>query len=284
MSGAGTAGAGTTVVWLNGELVAEADATISPFDHGLLVGDGVFESLRRYRGRPFAVRRHLDRLERSAQGIALDLPTRAALESAIDEVAAANPALVDARMRITVTSGRGPLGSARGEAGSTVVLAMSAIAPLPPSYRVQVAPWPRNERGALAGLKTVSYAENAIALAWARAQGADEAVLGNTIGNLCEGTGTNVFVVVDGRLVTPPVTAGCLAGVTRDLVVELTGATEEDVPLTALGDAEEAFLTGTGAEVMPISAVDGRPKAAPGPLTEKAAAAFTDLTRRELDP
>jgi branched-chain amino acid aminotransferase len=284
MTGAGMTAAGTTVVWLNGELVAEADATISPFDHGLLVGDGVFESLRLYRGRPFAVRRHLDRLERSAQGIALDLPDRAALESAIEEVAAANPGLTDARMRITVTSGRGPLGSARGDARSTVLLAMSAIAPLPPSYRVHVAPWPRNERGALAGLKTVSYAENAIALAWARGQGADEAVLGNTIGNLCEGTGTNVFVAIGGRLITPPVSSGCLAGVTRDLVVELTGAAEEDVPLTALADADEAFLTGTGAEVMPIAAVDGRPKPAPGPLTEKAAAAIIDLTRRDLDP
>jgi branched-chain amino acid aminotransferase len=273
-----------TLVWLNGDLVPEAEASISPFDHGLLVGDGVFESLKLYGGRPFAVRRHLDRLERSARGIDLPIPARPVLEDAIAGVVAANPELTDARLRITVTSGRGPLGSARGDFGSTVLLAMAAVTPLPPAYRVQVAPWPRNERGALAGLKTVSYAENAIALAWARRQGADEAVLGNTAGNLCEGTGTNVFVVVGGRLLTPPVSAGGLAGVTRDLVVELTGAAEEDVPLAALAGSEEAFLTGTGSEVMPISAVDGRPKPAPGPHTQKAAAAFADLTTRNLDP
>src|SRR5205823_3506107 len=110
-----------TIVWLNGDLVADTEASVSPFDHGLLVGDGVFESLRLYRGRPFAVRRHLDRLERSAHGIDFALPARAALEAAVAGVVAANPDLTEARLRITVTSGRGPLGSARGDAGSTVL-------------------------------------------------------------------------------------------------------------------------------------------------------------------
>jgi branched-chain amino acid aminotransferase len=106
----------------------------------------------------------------------------------------------------------------------------------------------------------------------------------NPDGLVSDCTGENIFAAHRGVLITPPVSAGCLAGVTRDLVVELTGAAEEDVPLTALADADEAFLTGTGAEVMPIAAVDGRPNPAPGPLTEKAAAAFIDLTRRDLDP
>ena len=98
-------------------------------------------------------------------------------------------------------------------------------------------PWPRNERGALAGVKTTSYAENVVALSYARQQGAAEAIFGNLAGNLCEGSGTNVFVVAGGRLVTPPLSAGCLAGVTRGLVIEWAGAVEEDLPLSALAEA-----------------------------------------------
>jgi branched-chain amino acid aminotransferase len=148
-----------------------------------------------------------------------------------------------------------------------------------------VCPWPRNERGATAGLKTVSYAENVVALAWAKERGAGEAIFANTLGNLCEGTGTNVFLVVDGRLVTPPLSSGCLEGVTRDLVIECTGASEQDVPAGALVDAEEAFLTSTTREVQPIAHVDGRAlPAAPGRRTAEAAAAFRDLVARTLDP
>ena len=266
-----------TKVWLNGSLVDEAEAAISPFDHGLLVGDGVFETLRVYGGRAFAVRRHLDRLERSAAGIDLPVPPRALLEQAAAEVLAAT-GVADGRLRVTITSGAGPLGSARGEAGLTVMAAVTPIVPLAPYYAVQVVPWPRNERGALAGLKTISYAENAKALAWARRRGADEAIFANLAGNLCEGSATNVFLVAGGRLITPPLSAGCLAGVTRDLVIEITGAVEEDMPVDALAAAEEAFVTGTVAEVRPIASVDGidLPEC-PGPVTAAAAAAFQEL-------
>lgn len=274
-----------TMVWLDGRVCPAEDARISPFDHGFLVGDGVFETLRVYGGRPFAVRRHLERLERSAAGIRLTPPARSSLERAMAEVLDANPALTEARLRITVTSGAGPLGSARGAGGPTVLLSMTPMGTLPDHYAVVMAPWPRNERGTLAGLKTVSYAENAIALAWAKERGADETIFGNTAGHLCEGTGTNVFLAVGGRLVTPPLSAGCLAGVTRDLVVELCDVAEEDVPVTALADADEAFVTGTGAEVKPITTVDGRPlRSCPGPLTRAAADAFAALVARDLDP
>ncbi len=190
-------------VWLDGRLVDEIDARVSVFDHGFTVGDGVFETIKTYRGRPFAVRRHLERLEASAAGMGLQAPPGDVLRAALDEVASAN-GLVDAALRITLTGGPGPMGSARGDAGTTAVVAPGLLPAWPPTAAVAVVPWPRNERGALAGLKTTSYGENVVALAWARQRGADEAVFCNLAGNLCEGTGTNVFVATQGRLVTPP--------------------------------------------------------------------------------
>ena len=146
-------------------------------------------------------------------------------------------------------------------------------------------PWPRNDRGALVGLKTVSYAENVVALQWARKRGAEEAVFANLAGRLCEGTGTNVFVATGGRMVTPPLSAGCLAGVTRQLLLELGVAEEEELPLTALAEADEAFLTSSTRDVQPIGSVDGTPlSATPGPLTKAAADSFRDLREREVDP
>ena len=120
-------------------------------------------------------------------------------------------------------------------------------------------PWPRNERSALAGVKSTSYAENVVALEWARQRGAGEALLANTAGNLCEGTGSNVFALLGGRLVTPPLSSGCLAGVVRSLLVEGGLASEEDIPVRALADVEEAFLTSSTREVQPIDRLDGRP-------------------------
>jgi branched-chain amino acid aminotransferase len=157
--------------------------------------------------------------------------------------------------------------------------------PWPPTVDVAVAPWPRNDRGALSGLKTISYAENVVALDWAAAQGAGEAVFGNLSGNLCEGTGTNVFVGLGGRLLTPPLWSGCLAGVTRDLVMSVVSVVEEDLPLSALQLAHEAFVTSSTREVQAVRAVDGKPlPACPGPLTSAAAAAFSALVARDLDP
>jgi branched-chain amino acid aminotransferase len=259
---------------------------VSPFDHALLTGDGVFETLKWYGGRGvFALRRHLERLERSAHGLGLAVPDRALLERAVVATADANLDGDDGRVRVTLTGGPAPLGSDRGEARPTLIVAASPTTPWPTTSDVAVCPWPRTARGATAGLKTVSYAENVVALAWAKERGAGEAIFANTIGNLCEGTGTNVFLVVDGRLVTPPLSSGCLEGVTRDLVIECTGASEEDVPAGALVDADEAFLTSTTREVQAIARVDGRAlSAAPGGRTREAAAAFKDLVARTLDP
>ena len=271
-------------VWVDGELVPEAEARVSPFDHGLLTGDGVFETLRVYRGVPFAARRHLDRLARSAAGLRLATPEVSVLRAAMDEVVAAN-GLVDARLRVTVTGGVAPLGSDRGAAPPTIIVAASPIPARPDTALVATVPWPRNQRSALAGLKTISYAENVVALAYARERGAEEAMFANLGGDLCEGTGTNVFVGAGGRLFTPSLFSGCLAGVTRDLLLELVDVVEDDIPLLALAEADEAFLTSSTRGVHPIAAVDGRPlRAAPGPLTRAAAEAFQALVERDLDP
>jgi branched-chain amino acid aminotransferase len=271
-------------IWVNGRLSSEEDARVSPFDHALLTGDGVFETLKVEAAVPFAVRRHLDRLERSAAGLGLEAPAADLVRAALADVVEAN-SLVEGVVRITLTSGPAPLGSDRGSAGTTLIVACGPPRGWGASAAVAVAPWPRNERGALAGLKTVSYAENVVALRWARERGAEEAVFGNLGGRLCEGTGTNVFVAIDGRMLTPPLSAGCLAGVTRQLLLELGVATEDDLPLAALGEADEAFLTSSTRDVQAIASVDGAPlPATPGPLTKAAADAFRDLRERDADP
>lgn len=272
-------------VWLDGRLVDAEEARVSVFDHGLTTGDGVFETVKVTGGRPFALSRHLDRLARSAAGLGLAVPGEEGMRRAVAEVLAADPDLTEARVRITVTGGVAPLGSERGAAGPTVVV---AAAPLPDRSEpgdVVVVPWTRNERGALAGVKSTSYAENVRALSYAQERGADEAVFANTAGNLCEATGSNVFVVSDGRLVTPPLTSGCLAGVTRALLLEWTDAAEADVPLPDFARADEAFLASTTRDVQPIRTIDGRPLAeCPGPFTRKAYEVFRSRSAADADP
>jgi len=272
------------LVWVDGEVVPAEQARISPFDHGLTVGDGVFETLKVVGEVPFAMRRHVARLARSAGALGLPAPSEEVVRRAAAEVIAANE-LADGRLRITLTAGPGPLGSNRGTDGTTLVLAVSGLPTTPPHTDVQTVEWPRNERGALVGLKTTSYAENVVALAYALERGASEAIFANTIGNLCEGTGSNIFVGIGGRLITPPLSAGPLAGITRELVLEVTRAVEEDLPLSALLGADEAFLTSSTRDVQAIRAVDGHELATwPGPLTTAAAAAFGAVAGSDLDP
>jgi branched-chain amino acid aminotransferase len=273
------------LVWIDGVLCDPATARISPFDHGLTVGDGVFETMKVIDGEAFALRRHLVRLRRSAAGLGLTVPqSDDALRTAVDETIAANH-LTTGRVRLTVTGGVGPLGSDRGSDGVSVILAVSPQAPWPPSATVVTVPWRRNEHSAVAGLKTTSYADNVVALRHAKEQGADEAIFANTRGNLCEGTGTNIFVGVDGRLCTPPLSSGCLAGIVRELLVEVLDVDEVDLPIERLADVDEAFLTSSTREVQPISAIDGRTlDACPGPLTTHAVETFAALRDRTLDP
>jgi branched-chain amino acid aminotransferase len=273
-------------VWLNGRVVAPDEALVSVFDHGFTVGDGVFETLKVIGGKPFAVRRHLERLARSASGLGVPVPlSEARLRDVIDEVVAL-AGLDSARLRITLTAGVTPLGSGRSTGDPTLVVAAGPLAPWPAETAAVTVPWPRNERSALAGVKATSYAENVIALAEAHKVGASEAIMPNTRGRLCEGTGTNVFAVVGGELITPPLLAGCLAGVTRALVLELLPEAEEtDVPLEALAGASEVLLTSTTRDVQPLNQLDGRPlPGVAGPWARRAMAAIADLQARDLDP
>ncbi|MEV6512069.1 aminodeoxychorismate lyase [Streptomyces sp. NPDC051642] len=271
-------------IWLDGGLQDIESARVSVFDHGLTVGDGIFETVKATDGKTFALTRHLDRLTRSARGLGLPDPD-------LDEVRRGCAAVLDAnpmplgRLRITYTGGHGPLGSDRGEHGPTLVVALGETKRRPDSTAAVTVPWTRNERGALTGLKTTSYAENVVALARAHQHGASEALFANTVGQLCEGTGANVFVVLDGEIHTPPVTSGCLAGITRALTVEWTGAKETDLPLDVLERADEVFLTSSLRDVQAVHLVDERqlPGVA-GPVTAKAMRVFDERSGDDLDP
>ncbi|MFE5797998.1 aminotransferase class IV [Streptomyces sp. NPDC056503] len=271
-------------LWVNGGLHDEETARVSVLDHGLTVGDGIFETVKVERGETFALTLHLERLTRSARGLGLPDPDLDEVRRACAAVLAANPTELG-RLRITYTGGLSPLGSERGDAGASLVVAVGETSRRPDTTAVVTVPWTRNERGALTGLKTTSYAENVVALARAKEAGATEALFGNTVGRLCEGTGSNVFVVLDGRIHTPPVSSGCLAGITRALAVEWTGAVETDLPLDVLETAEEVFLTSTLRDVQAVHRVDGRElAAAPGPVTAKAMRVFEERAAADRDP
>ncbi|WP_028814127.1 aminotransferase class IV [Streptomyces flavidovirens] len=271
-------------LWVDGGLQDAATARVSVLDHGLTVGDGIFETVKATAGRTFALTRHLERLARSARGLGLPEPDLDEVRRACAAVLDANPMKLG-RLRITYTGGLSPLGSERGDTGPTLIVALGEASRRPDSTAVITVPWTRNERGALTGLKTTSYAENVVALARAREQGASEALFANTVGQLCEGTGSNVFVVLDGRLLTPPVSSGCLAGITRALAVEWTGAEETDLPLDVLERADEVFLTSTLRDVQAVHRIDGRQlPGAPGPVTAKAMRVFDERAASDLNP
>ncbi len=272
-------------VWLDGTVVDGADARVSVFDHGLTVGDGVFETAKVVGGVPFALTRHLVRLGESAAGLGLPAPDVSAVRAAVEEVLVANAEHHERplRLRITLTGGTSPLGSDRGDAGPTLVVALAPMAGWAASAKVVVAPWVRNERSATAGLKTTSYAENVVALAHAKARGGSEAVLANTVGDLCEGTGSNVFLVRDGVVSTPSLHSGCLAGVTRALLLEWADVVEEDLPMGTLTEADEVFLTSSTRDLQAVHAVDDHPVAL-GPVTERLAALFAERAAADLDP
>ena len=272
------------LVYVNGSLIDEAGATISTSDHGLVVGDGAFETVLLFNGRPFALRRHLARLDASLTGLRLPTPDRSRIKDAIDAVVE-HLTYEQGRIRITVTGGHGPLGSGRYPSELSVVVATAELTESHESAVVEVVPWPRNERGALVGLKTISYAENAVALSYANERGADEAIFTNLAGNLCEGSGSNVFVVIDDEVVTPPLAAGCLAGITRGLVLEHSGANERDIPI---GDfhpdrIDEAFLTSAIRGVEPITKINGG-ELHVGPLTLKIKRDFESLRLNNREP
>lgn len=259
--------------WIDGELLADPEAAaISVTDHGFTVGDGVFEALKVVEGRPFALEAHLERLERSAHGLGLEPPALDAVRRGIGAVLG-QERLALGRLRITLTAGPAPLGSGRGGHRPTLVVVAVPIDPTPDTTSIVTVPWPRNERSAIVGLKTTSYAENVVALAYAQAHGGQEAIFANLAGHLCEGTGSNVFYVVDGELRTPTLASGCLAGVTRALVLDWCGGREVDEPIAVAESADEVFLVSTTRDVQAVTTWGDRTIPV-GPITEKAAATW----------
>ncbi|MFD7022727.1 aminotransferase class IV [Promicromonospora sukumoe] len=281
-----------TVIWTEGRMVAPGEAALSAVDHGITVGDGVFETCAVLNGQAFALTRHLARLERSASGMGMAPLDLRKVRDGVDAVLSASP---DAgRLRITVTDGIGPLGSGRSDTPQTVVVAATE-AVVVHTGRAARSPWTRNENSAVAGLKTTSYAENVVALADAIGKGADESVFANTAGDLCEGTGSNVFLELDGELVTPPLSVGCLAGITRELLLEW--GTEAGLPVREAKDGELPFsvldrvsagevqmlLTGSVRNVQPTVWLDGADLRV-GELSAAARDLFERNMRERTDP
>lgn len=275
-------------VWVDGAVVDADTPAVSAVDHGVTVGDGAFETAKIDAGVPFAVSRHLRRLDRSMAGLGLPTADHDRIRDGIRAVLDGEP--IDfGRLRFTVTGGRGPLGSDRHDSDLTHIVTAVRHARPEAHGTVVTVPWVRNERAATAGLKTTSYADNVVALAYAKERGALEAVFANTRGDLCEATGSNVFVVVDGVLSTPPLDSGCLAGITRELVLEWCRAdgvevVEQALALDVLARADEVFLTSSIKDVFPVSAVDGRALAAPGPVTARVREVWARRAAQGIDP
>lgn len=278
------------VCWLNGRLVPLAEARISVFDHGLLYGDGVFEGIRFYRRRPFKLAAHLERLFDSARAIALDLPFGEAEVTAAVMATVAAYAGEDGYLRLVATRGEGALGiDPRNCARPSLFVIADRLSMVPDAVRqrgarVVVAATRRLPPDGLdPRIKSLNYLNHILARMEANRAGADEAILLNGAGRVAEGTADNVFIVRHGRLLTPPPVEGALAGITRATVLELAetaGVPHAELPLAPydLYTADECFLTGTGAELIPVAEVDGRAMAScPGPVYRELSERFAAL-------
>ncbi len=268
----------------SGSVVDARAAMVNALDHGFTVGDGVFETLKVVDGVPFALTRHLARLQRSADAMHLARPNPDVIRAAVQSVLEENDPEPIGRLRITYTAGIAPLSSDRGESVPTMTVAMAKASSWPATTSVVTVPWTRNERSAIAGVKSTAYAENVVALRYAHERGASEAVLSNNRGELCEGTGTNVFVVMGGRVLTPELSSGCLAGVTRELVLEWCDASEETLPYSAMFEADEVFVVSSTRDVHPVGSIDDRRISAPGPATAEVMAQFAAQSAVDQDP
>ncbi|HXH64502.1 MAG TPA: branched-chain-amino-acid transaminase [Mariprofundaceae bacterium] len=282
------------ICWMNGRTMPADEATVSVFDHGLLYGDGVFEGIRFYHGVPFRLAAHLQRLEDSARAIALMLPMP------LPAIAAAVRQTVETfhepegYLRLAVTRGVGPLGINPENCHSpTLFIIADRLQMISPERRQQGARLiiASTRRLAPDGLdpriKSLNYLNHILARMEANHAGADEALLLNAQGLVAEGTADNVFIARDGILMTPPVTDGALAGITRAAVIEIAAANgikvqEKSIAPYDLYTADECFLTGTGAELIPVGSVDGRMmRQCRGPVFDRISQGFHELVKRE---
>lgn len=281
------------MVYLNGSLVPRADARIAVMDYGFLYGYGLFETMRAYRGKVFRLDRHLERLTDSAEmlGIAVD---KSVLKNAVMDTVKAN-GLSEARIRLTVSIGEGgtvPDPASCGE--PTVLVVAGEYQPLPDEvyekgYRVIVSSIHRNSQSPVSQIKSLNFLENMLSRQEARTAGVDEAICLNEKGMLAEAGMSNVFMVVDGTLKTPGIASGFLPGVTREAVLEIARkleipVSEDDITLDELFQADEAFLTNSVMEVMPLTEVDGKliGSGTPGQVTWKLTAAYEEMVWREV--
>jgi branched-chain amino acid aminotransferase len=286
------------IIYLNGQLVPRSKAKLSAFDHGFLYGYGLFETMRAYNGHIFRLDRHLARLRCSAQSLGLAhnvvaSEAKQSLETACTETLEANK-LKDARLRLTVTAGEGSMTPDPGTCSSpTVLVTAQNLVPLPQEkyesgFKAALSSLRRNSQSPLSRLKSTCYMENIFARMEARAAGCDEAILLNEGGYLAEGSTTNIFLVSNGKLVTPSLESGVLPGITREAVLEIAPAlniktVERQVELKELIEAEEAFVTNSILELMPLTCFDGKPigigKA--GQLSKKLIASYKELVKGE---
>ncbi|MCA9219492.1 MAG: branched-chain-amino-acid transaminase [Planctomycetales bacterium] len=281
-------------VWISGQLYEKEDAKVSVYDHGLLYGDGVFEGMRSYGGKVFRMQEHLDRLWNSAKAIWLTIPmTKEAMANAVNETLKVN-GIQDGYIRLVVTRGAGTLGLDPNRTSDPQVIIITDLISLYPAefyengLEIVTVSVIRNHPAALSPrIKSLNYLNNILAKIEGLQANCVEALMLNHKGEIAECTGDNIFLVSRGELLTPPLDAGILEGITRDVVIELAqaaGMTVREIPLTKhdVYIADECFLTGSAAEVIPVVRVDSRiiGNGKPGPITKDLNERFRAETRR----
>ncbi|HKW28215.1 MAG TPA: branched-chain-amino-acid transaminase [Verrucomicrobiae bacterium] len=285
-------------VFIDGKYYDERAAKISVFDHGLLYGDGVFEGIRAYHGRVFKLHEHIDRLFCSAKAILLNIPmSHAHIMRAVVEACRMNK-IRDGYIRLVVTRGIGTLGLNPNRCKNpSVVIIADKIQLYPPALyqrgmEIVTVPTVRSLHSALnPAIKSLNYLNNILAKIEANHAGCEEAVMLNAEGFVAECTGDNLFIVRKGQLLTPPLSAGALYGITRGVVMELAeeeglAVSEPNLTRYDLFNADECFLTGTGAEIVPVVKIDGRVigTGKPGPITRKLVTEYHALTKNSGEP
>ncbi len=285
-------------VYIDGKYYDGKNAKISVFDHGLLYGDGIFEGIRAYNGRVFKLKEHIDRLFCSAKAILLDVPmSHEAIMQATVEVCRRNK-IRDGYIRLVVTRGAGTLGLNPNRCRNpSVIIIADKIQLYPPELyekglAIVTVPTARNLHSALnPAIKSLNYLNNILAKIEANNAGCEEAIMLNAEGFVAECTGDNLFIVQAGQIFTPPLSAGALYGITRGVVIEMAreeglAVLEPNLTRYDLFNADECFLTGTGAELIPVVRIDGRVigKGRPGPVTRKLVDKYRTLTKVSGEP
>ena len=293
-----TAGVKDAKIYIDGKFYSEANAKISIFDHGLLYGDGIFEGIRFYNGRVFRLEEHLARLWDSARSICLEIPmSMRGMTEAVLETIRQNH-LRDGYIRLLVTRGIGNLGlnPTQCKYPSVIIIAATIALYHESFYRkgltiVTCATRRSNPAALNPAVKSLNYLNNVMARIEANLAGADEALMLNDAGNVAECTADNVFIIKRGQIFTPPITAGALRGITRGIVFEIAGElgikiSEIDITRHDVFVADECFLTGTAAEIVPVVKADGRliGNGKPGPITTRTIARFREMTRETGTP